>query len=45
MDGHLTIDEFNEAFDLAMKGCYEVSEIQKKAILQKYQSAAAEVQE
>jgi exosome complex component RRP41 len=45
MDGHLTIDEFNEAFELAMKGCYEVSEIQKKAILQKYQSAAAEVQE
>ena len=45
MDGHLTVDEFNEAFDLAVKGCHTVSEIQKKAIMHKYQSAAAEVQE
>jgi exosome complex component RRP41 len=45
MDGHLTIDEFNQAFDLAVKGCQTVSEIQKKAIMQKYQSVAAEVQE
>lgn len=45
MDGHLTVDEFNEAFDLAVKGCHTVSEIQKKAIMQKYQAAAAEVQE
>jgi len=36
MDGHLTQDEFNKAFDLAVKGCYTVSEIQKKAILDKY---------
>jgi exosome complex component RRP41 len=45
MDGHLTFDEFNQAFDLAVKGCYTVSEIQKNAIIQKYQSVAAEVQE
>jgi len=45
MDGHLTVDEFNQAFDLAVKGCHIVSEIQKKAILHKYQAIAAEVQE
>ena len=45
MDGHLTVDEFNQAFDLAVKGCHAVSEIQKKAILHKYQAIAAEVQE
>lgn len=45
MDGHLTVDEFNQAFDLALKGCNTVSEIQKKAIMDKYQSVAAEVQE
>ena len=38
MDGHLTLEEFNKAFDLAVKGCHTVSEIQKKAILDKYQS-------
>jgi len=45
MDGHLTLDEFNQAFDLAVKGCHIVSEIQKQAITQKYQTAAAEVNE
>ncbi len=45
MDGHLTFDEFNQAFDLALKGCQTVSELQKNAIMQKYQSVAAEVQE
>jgi exosome complex component RRP41 len=46
MDGHLTMDEFNKAFDLAVKGCHIVSDIQKKAIMHKYQSVvAAEVQE
>lgn len=39
MDGHLTHEEFNHALDLAIKGCNTVSEIQKKAILDKYQSA------
>ena len=37
MDGHLTVDEFNQALDMAIKGCYTVSEIQKKAIFDKYQ--------
>jgi len=37
MDGHLTLDEFYQALDLAMKGCYTISEIQKKAIMEKYQ--------
>jgi len=45
MDGHLTVDEFNQAFDLAVKGCHVVSEIQKKAVMHKYQAIAAEVQE
>ena len=39
MDGHLTIEEFDKAFDLALKGCHTISEIQKKAIFEKYQSA------
>ena len=42
MDGHLTLDEFNKALDLAVKGCHMVSEIQKKAILDKYQPALEE---
>jgi len=46
MDGHLTHEEFNKAFDLAVKGCHLVSDIQKHAIMHKYQSVvAAEVQE
>ena len=38
MDGHLTLDEFDKALDLAIKGCYTVSEIQKQAIMDKFQS-------
>jgi exosome complex component RRP41 len=37
MDGHLTLDEFNRALDLAIKGCHTISEMQKKAIMEKYQ--------
>jgi exosome complex component RRP41 len=37
MDGHLTMDEFNQALDLVIKGCYTISEMQKKAIIEKYQ--------
>jgi len=36
MDGHLTLEEYEKAFDLAVKGCYKVAEIQKKAIMDKY---------
>jgi len=42
MDGHLTPEEFNKAFDLAVKGCHMASEIQKKALLDKYQSVQEE---
>ena len=38
MDGHLTLEEFDKALDLAIKGCHIVSDIQKKAIIEKYQS-------
>jgi len=38
MDGHLTQPEFDHALDLAIKGCYAISEIQKKALMEKYQS-------
>ena len=37
MDGHLTQKEFDKALDLAIKGCKTISELQKKAILEKYQ--------
>jgi exosome complex component RRP41 len=42
MDGHLTQEEFDRAFDLALKGCHIISDIQKKAILEKYQSKTGE---
>ena len=38
MDGHLTQEEFDKAFDLALKGCHIISDLQKKAILEKYQT-------
>jgi exosome complex component RRP41 len=37
MDGHLTQKEFDIALDLAIKGCKTIAELQKKAILEKYQ--------
>lgn len=42
MDGHLTLEEFNKALDLAIKGCHEISDIQKKAIMKRYQSISEE---
>ena len=38
MDGHLTQEEFDKAYDLAHKGCLKISELQKNAILEKYQT-------
>ena len=38
MDGHLTPDEFTEAMELVQKGCRQVLEIQKAALLEKYAS-------
>ena len=37
MDGHLTLEEFDQALTLAIKGCNIISEIQKDALLEKYQ--------
>jgi len=37
MDGHLTTEEFDKALDLAINGCYQLSELQKKALLTKYE--------
>ena len=36
MDGHLTLNEFNEAFDLAMEGCKRIYEMQKEALKASY---------
>ena len=44
MDGHLTLEEFDKALKLAMNGCHTVSELQKKAIMQKYQNTTLEGQ-
>ena len=38
MDGHLTLEEFDKALDLAITGCNIVSKIQKDALVKKYQS-------
>lgn len=38
MDGHLTFEEFEQALDLAIKGCHIVSQLQKEALLRKYQA-------
>ena len=37
MDGHLTVEEFDKALEFAIKGCKLISEIQKKALIDKYQ--------
>lgn len=44
MDGHLTQDEFNTALDLAIKGCHDISKIQKDALINKYVADAEEVE-
>ena len=35
-DGNLTIDEFDKALNLAMKGCYTISDMQKEALKTRY---------
>jgi exosome complex component RRP41 len=42
MDGHLTYKEFEEALDLAIKGCKEVAKLQRKALLNKYKTFEVE---
>jgi exosome complex component RRP41 len=36
MDGHFTVKEFNEALEIAIGGCKQVSELQQKALLKRY---------
>lgn len=36
MDGHLTRDEFTEAIEMAKKGCLAIYEMQKTALIEKY---------
>lgn len=37
MDGHLTYKEFEEALELAIKGCRQVSKLQRQALMKKYE--------
>jgi exosome complex component RRP41 len=37
MDGHLAADEFETALDYAIKGCKDLYEVQKQALLTRYQ--------
>jgi exosome complex component RRP41 len=37
MDGHMTVAEFDQAMDLAMHGCRQISQMQKDALMRKYQ--------
>jgi exosome complex component RRP41 len=39
MDGHLTLKEFDQALDMSINGCQIISDIQKKAVIDRYQSA------
>lgn len=36
MDGHLTNEEFEQALDLAIEGCKQLSAAQKEAIKNRY---------
>ena len=38
MDGHLTYQEFEEALELAIKGCKQIAKLQKEALMKKYES-------
>ncbi len=38
MDGHLTYQEFEEAIELAIKGCKQIAKLQKEALMRKYES-------
>jgi exosome complex component RRP41 len=35
-DGNLTAEEFEKAVDLAIKGCQDISKIQKEALKKRY---------
>jgi exosome complex component RRP41 len=36
MDGHLTLDEFEQALELGKSGCASIAEMQREALIQKY---------
>lgn len=38
MDGHMTVEEFDRALELAMKGCRQIAQMQKDALMKKYKS-------
>jgi len=42
MDGKLTKDEFVRALEMAMKGCQDIYEIQRKCLVDKYAQLASE---
>jgi len=39
MDGHLSSDEFETALNYAIKGCQDISKIQKEALMKKYNAS------
>jgi exosome complex component RRP41 len=45
MDGSLTIDEFEQAVNMAVEGCKQVGELQKKTLKAKYVAVKEEVEE
>ncbi|MHC1570123.1 MAG: exosome complex exonuclease Rrp41 [Candidatus Syntropharchaeales archaeon] len=38
MDGHLTFDEFKEGMKLAIRGCDQIYELQREALIEKHQN-------
>ena len=45
MDGHLTREEFDTAFEMGVKACHQIYEIQKEALRNKYAVEAENVTE
>jgi exosome complex component RRP41 len=45
MDGQLTIEEFQQALNLALDGCKQIHGLQKEALKAKYQTIKEEVEE
>jgi exosome complex component RRP41 len=41
MDGHLTPDEFHQAMEMAIRGCREIYEMQRKSLIEKYNQLEA----
>lgn len=43
MDGHLTLDEFKKALEMAKEGCRQVYELQRKALIEHFEKKAFEM--